>query len=505
MKINVLEFLLETAARVPEKIAIEDRSGTITFAEFVATAKSVSGAILSRGAFTRRPIGIFLPKGIDALCALAGTLFSGNIYVPLDVKNPRERVRAILENIAPELVLTDEKHAPSLAEIFPPEKILLVSEARAAAPATNFETLIDTDPAYIINTSGSTGTPKGVTIAHRSVIDYIEWARACYDVRESDVMANQAPLHFDNSVLDVYLCFATGLKLILTPEELFSFPIRLLEFFAEKRVNTFFFVPSVLVNIANLGVLEKIRPPFERILFAGEVMPTKQLNVWRRHYPNAVFSNLYGPTEICVDCTFYTLDRDFRDDEPLPIGRPCRNSDVIILDEQNRRVREPGVSGELCVRGTSLALGYWNDPVRTAAAFVQNPENENFPEKIYRTGDIVHLNERGEIIFEGRRDFQIKHLGYRIELGEIETALGRVPALENVCVAYDRARSRITLFYEAKEEISPRDLVLALGKSLPKYMVPTELRRLEKLPQNANGKIDRKALSSLLDAENEMA
>lgn len=505
MKINVLEFLLETAARVPEKIAIEDRSGTITFAEFVATAKSVSGAILSRGAFTRRPIGIFLPKGIDALCALAGTLFSGNIYVPLDVKNPRERVRAILENIAPELVLTDEKHAPSLAEIFPPEKILLVSEARAAAPATNFETLIDTDPAYIINTSGSTGTPKGVTIAHRSVIDYIEWARACYDVRESDVMANQAPLHFDNSVLDVYLCFATGLKLILTPEELFSFPIRLLEFFAEKRVNTFFFVPSVLVNIANLGVLEKIRPPFERILFAGEVMPTKQLNVWRRHYPNAVFSNLYGPTEICVDCTFYTLDRDFRDDEPLPIGRPCRNSDVIILDEQNRRVREPGVSGELCVRGTSLALGYWNDPVRTAAAFVQNPENENFPEKIYRTGDIVHLNERGEIIFEGRRDFQIKHLGYRIELGEIETALGRVPALENVCVAYDHARSRITLFYEAKEEISPRDLVLALGKSLPKYMVPTELRRLEKLPQNANGKIDRKALSSLLDAENEMA
>lgn len=505
MKINVLEFLLETAARVPEKIAIEDRSGTITFAEFVATAKSVSGAILSRGAFTRRPIGIFLPKGIDALCALAGTLFSGNIYVPLDVKNPRERVRAILENIAPELVLTDEKHAPSLAEIFPPEKILLVSEARAAAPATNFETLIDTDPAYIINTSGSTGTPKGVTIAHRSVIDYIEWARACYDVRESDVMANQAPLHFDNSVLDVYLCFATGLKLILTPEELFSFPIRLLEFFAEKRVNTFFFVPSVLVNIANLGVLEKIRPPFERILFAGEVMPTKQLNVWRRHYPNAVFSNLYGPTEICVDCTFYTLDRDFRDDEPLPIGRPCRNSDVIILDEQNRRVREPGVSGELCVRGTSLALGYWNDPVRTAAAFVQNPENENFPEKIYRTGDIVHLNERGEIIFEGRRDFQIKHLGYRIELGEIETALGRVPALENVCVAYDRARSRITLFYEAKEEISPRDLVLAIGKSLPKYMVPTELRRLEKLPQNANGKIDRKALSSLLDAENEMA
>lgn len=505
MKINVLEFLLETAARVPEKIALEDRAGTITFAELVAAAKSVSGAILSRRAVSRRPIGILLPKGIDALCALAGTLFSGNVYVPLDVKSPRERVRAILENIEPELVVTDEKHAPALAEICPPEKILLVSEARASAPATNFETLIDTDPAYIINTSGSTGTPKGVTIAHRSVIDYIEWARACYGVRESDVMANQAPLHFDNSVLDVYLCFATGLKLILTPEELFSFPIRLLEFFAEKRVNTFFFVPSVLVNIANLGVLEKIRPPFERILFAGEVMPTKQLNVWRRHYPNAVFSNLYGPTEICVDCTFYTLDREFRDDEPLPIGSPCRNSDVMILDEQNRRVREPGVSGELCVRGTSLALGYWNDPARTAAVFVQNPENENFPERIYRTGDVVHLNELGEIIFEGRRDFQIKHLGYRIELGEIETALGRVPALENVCVVYDRARSRITLFYEAQEEIAPRELVLALGKSLPKYMIPTELRRLERLPQNANGKIDRKALASLLDAENELA
>ena len=499
MKINVIEYLIETAARVPDKIALEDRAGTITFARLVADARAVSGAILRERAFTRRPIGIFLPKSIDAICALAGTLFSGNIYVPLDVKSPRERIHAILENIAPELIITDAAHAPVLAEMFPQERILLIAEARTAVPANGFETLIDTDPAYIINTSGSTGTPKGVTIAHRSVIDYIEWARACYNVCESDVMANQAPLHFDNSVLDLYLCFATGLTLILTPEELFSFPIRLLEFFAEKRVNTVFFVPSVLVNIANLGLLEKIRPPLERILFAGEVMPTKQLNVWRRYYPNAVFSNLYGPTEICVDCTFYTLDRDFRDDEPLPIGKPCRNSDVMILDEQNRRVRAPGVSGELCVRGTSLALGYWNDPARTDAAFVQNPENKNFSEKIYRTGDIVHLNERGEIIFEGRRDFQIKHLGYRIELGEIETALGRVPALENVCVSYDRARSRIVLFYEAQREIPPRELLLELGKSLPKYMIPTELRRLEKLPQNANGKIDRKALSALLE------
>ena len=271
-----------------------------------------------------------------------------------------------------------------------------------------------------------------------------------------------------------------------------------MEYFKEKNVNMLFFVPSILVNIANMDILKSCKPAFNKILFAGEVMPTKQLNYWIKHYPNALFSNLYGPTEITVDCTYYTIDRKFADDEPLPIGKKCRNSDVLILDENNKLITEPNCAGELCVRGSSLALGYYNDLEKTENAFTQNPLNNHYPEKIYRTGDMVYYNNKMEIIFQGRKDFQIKHKGYRIELGEIETALGTIKDLENVCVVYDSKNSKIVLFYEAKNEISNKDLILAIGNTLPKYMFPNELRKIDKLPINANGKIDRLKLKNSL-------
>ena len=271
-----------------------------------------------------------------------------------------------------------------------------------------------------------------------------------------------------------------------------------MEYFKEKKVNMFFFVPSILVNIANMDILKTCKPDFTKILFAGEVMPTKQLNYWIKYYPDALFSNLYGPTEITVDCTFYTVDRKFKDDEPLPIGKKCKNSDVLILDDKDKLVTTPNIPGELCVRGSSLALGYYNDFDKTEKVFTQNPLNKHYPERIYRTGDIVYYNENMEIIFQGRKDFQIKHMGYRIELGEIETALGAIQELENVCVVYDQKNSKIVLFYESDKEISNKDLILYLGKSIPKYMIPTDLRKIDKLPVNNNGKIDRLKLKTLL-------
>jgi acyl-CoA synthetase (AMP-forming)/AMP-acid ligase II len=226
-------------------------------------------------------------------------------------------------------------------------------------------------------------------------------------------------------------------------------------------------------------------------------MPTRTLNYWRRHYPAALFSNLYGPTEITVDCTFYTVDRDFNDDEPLPIGIPCRNSDILILNEMNEaaKAEEPG---ELCVRGSSLALGYWNNPEKTAAAFVQNPLNPHYPELIYRTGDLVFRNGRGEIMYVGRKDFQIKHLGYRIELGEIEHAIFQVEGVRNACVVYNQNKKEIVLFYESANELSPAVFREKLLKSLPKYMLPTAYHRLDSIPLTANGKIDRQKLIGTL-------
>ena len=183
-------------------------------------------------------------------------------------------------------------------------------------------------------------------------------------------------------------------------------------------------------------------------------MPTKHLNYWINNVNNnTLFANLYGPTEITVDCTYYIVDRHFQDNEVLPIGKPCLNSDILILNAKNEACKTHE-QGELCVRGSSLALGYWNNFEKTDSVFVQNPLNNAYPEKIYRTGDVVFLNERSEIIFVGRKDFQIKHLGYRIELGEIEQSIISVFDSISACVTYDKLRNEIVLFYESKNEIS---------------------------------------------------
>jgi len=224
----------------------------------------------------------------------------------------------------------------------------------------------------------------------------------------------------------------------------------------------------------------------------------KHLNHWRNTLPHVMFVNLYGPIEITVDCTYFILDRLFKDEDPLPIGFPCRNSDVFILNGENQ-LCGPGEHGELCVRGSSLALGYWNAPDKTAAAFVQNPLHNLYPELIYRTGDMVYTNERDEIMFIGRKDFQIKHMGYRIDLSEIEHQVLCIPGLSNACVLYNKAKKEITVFYEDPEgTITPALIRTELSQAFPKYMLPTAFYPTKELPRNPNGKIDRNGLAASL-------
>ena len=233
------------------------------------------------------------------------------------------------------------------------------------------------------------------------------------------------------------------------------------------------------------------KPQFLKdVFFAGEVMPNKHLNYWRKHLPECRYANLYGPTEITVDCTYYEVKREFTDYEPLPIGFPCRNSDVMILVDR-KRLAQKGEQGELCVRGSSLALGYYNNPEKTKDAFIQNPLHSNYPETIYCTGDIVYENEYGEIMYVGRIDSQIKHNGYRIELGEIETAILGSNMVDNCCVIYDFANKKIVMFYQASEDLNMATFRKALSTSIPRYMLPSEYHREDVLKQNTSGKIDR--------------
>lgn len=502
MQKNVLEYLENTVKKFPNKTAIIDEKSSINFLDLQNHARVIASVLQAENIEKNIPIGVFLPKSINAIKSFLGALYNGDFYVPLDTKNPFSRVKAILENINIKYIITDTKHAKLLKEFSSDINLILLDEMdfekEVAFDDTNYTLSIDMNPVYILNTSGSTGTPKGVVIPHKSVIDYIEWARKTFKIDEKINIGSQAPFIFDNSVLDIYLMMSTGATLNLIPEQLFMFPVKLIDYLERESINFIFWVPSIMANIVTLDLLKNRTLDLKYVTFAGEVMPTKILNYWKKHLENTTFANLYGPTEITVDCTFYIVDRDFKDDEQLPIGFACNNTDVLILDDEDALIVEQKKIGELCVRGSSLALGYYNDPEKTAEAFVQNPLNKAYPEKIYRTGDIVYYNERGELIYKGRKDFQIKHMGYRIELGEIETAILALDGVDNACVLYDQDNKNIVLIYESANKIEQKAILLALHNKLPKYMLPTKFIIVDAMPLNINGKIDRNKLKELI-------
>jgi amino acid adenylation domain-containing protein len=504
MQINVLEYFEKTVLKHKEKIAIIDNESKLTFNELEKCAKKLCFIINIKMNLINQPIGIFLPKGANSIIAFLGTLYSGNFYIPLDIESPQKRLETIINNLEPKIIITTKKYLEILLlQKFDKNRILLIDEIfnkkityNNKLILQNIENIIDADPVYTIYTSGSTGTPKGVVISHRGVIDYIDWAVNCFNINSDTIIGNQAPFYFDNSTLDIYLCLATGATLIIIPKYLFIFPVRLLEYIKEKEINFIFWVPSVLTSIANIKLLDKVDVNcLKKILFAGEVIPMKHLNYWRKRLKNSLFANLYGPTEITVDCTYYIVEKDFHDDESLPIGVPCRNSDVFILNKDDKKA-DKNEKGELCVRGSSLALGYWNNFEKTNEVFTQNPLNKNYPDKIYRTGDIVYKNKEGLIIFVGRKDSQIKHQGYRIELGEIENAVLSISKIDNACVLYHEKDKNIILFYESKKELNTIFIRKELISLLPKYMLPTKYIYFKKLPLNANGKVDRKLLKN---------
>lgn len=503
MQKSVIEYLVATATKYPEKTAVQDSTSSITFAELLRSAYVIADGIKATGLW-KSPVGVFIPKGCLMVQAFAGINMSGNFYIPLDTKSPDSRILSILNVLESEVIITDKAHEQQVKGMCD-KQVVVIEDILENQPESDVNAedylagQIDTDPVYSIFTSGSTGTPKGVVIAHRGVIDYIDWAVSTFDVTCDAIIGNQAPFYFDNSTLDIYLMYATGATLDIIPEMHFSFPAKLVDYLNEHQITFVFWVPFALINVANFDIFKDKKPQYLKdVLFAGEVMPNKHLNYWRKYLPNCRYANLYGPTEITVDCTFYEVDREFADDEPLPIGVACRNSGVLILVDQQR---EAGVNeeGELCVRGSSLALGYYNDWEKTQNAFIQNPLNKHYPETIYCTGDIVYKNERGEIMYVGRKDSQIKHNGYRIELGEIENAVLGSKMVDNCCAVYDFTNKKIVLYYQAPEELNLSDFRKAVSDKLPRYMLPTKYFREESLKQNGSGKIDRSYYKKLIN------
>ena len=498
MNKSVTQVLENTAKKFPDKTMFVSKDESITYKDFVIESKKIGSFLLEKN-LNKENVIIFIDKTINALKAMFGSMQAGSCYVVVDVTSPKERLEKIIDTSKPKAIITDKKNFEKCKELHDTIYILEDIDIQINQQALDdcLKNMISTDPIYILFTSGSTGVPKGSVICHNSVIEYAKAICDTFDINEDTIFGSQTPFYFSMSILDIFATVYSGATFNIIPKMYFSFPVKLMEYLNEHKINTIYWVPSALNIVANLKTLDVIKPEYlTKILFAGEAMPNKQLNIWRKALPNAMYANLFGPTEITDTCTYYIVNRDFKDDESLPIGVAFNNCDVFALKEDNTLALADEV-GELVVRGSFLGLGYYNNPEKTKEAFVQNPLNKSYPELIYRTGDLVKLNEYNEYLYLGRKDFQIKHMGYRIELGEIETNIGAIDKVLSCACVYDAKKDNIVLFYTA-DGLEEEDLIKEYDKKLLEYMRPNRLIRLDRMPSNANGKIDRVKLKEMV-------
>ena len=492
MALNLIEYLEKSAKRFPDKLAVSDEKTELTFSELRNYAMSVASYIIDAVGTEKKPVAVEVDRCTQSVVMFLAVLYSGNFYVPIDNKMPEDRVNLILSDINPILCLNiKEKDFFNgfNVETACYEKIKNY-EINSKALSLARENTIDMDCCYTMYTSGSTGVPKGVVISHRMVMDFADFLSNTFDINENDILANQAPFYFDCSVKCIYQMLRNGCTMYIMRPKYFMFPIKAIEFFNEKNITTLLWATSGLNILSSSGVFEKIKPEtINKVFFSGETLYAKDYLLWKEAcHEGSLFVNLYGPTEVTVDCTYHVIDRKFKKEDVIPIGKACGNMNVFLLNEKNESVRENEI-GEICARGTGVSYGYYNNPEKTGEVFVQNPFQSNYRDIIYRTGDLGKYNEYGEIVYVSRKDNQIKHMGSRIELGEIEAAAVTMDNVDEAVVFYDDKDKKIVLV--CKTSMDKSFIMDCLKDKLPKYMLPNEIFIFDKLPHNRNGKIDR--------------
>ena len=531
---NVLEYLEQSAQKYPDKIAVKDTACAYTYEQLWKMARHI-GSRLTKHTTPNHPVCVFADKSADTLAVFFGLIYAGCFYTLVDPSFPEARIQSMLSVLEPDVIVDGSNAPDKLVACGCTERVIrmetlvhgLKFECTNSEDTENVaqtgtdgvtgcvnqqmelsdienarlqeirESMIDTDPLYCNFTSGSTGTPKGVLVAHRSVIEFIDQFTEIFDITKADVIGNQAPFDFDVSVKDIYSAMKVGATLVVIPKAYFMFPNSVVDMLDENHVTTLIWAVSALCLLNRLhGLKHKVPADINKILFSGEAMPIRQLHAWQSCYPDAMFVNLYGPTEITCNCTYHILEREYTEEEKLPIGIPFPNERVFLLDEDNHLI-EPGSVGkigELCVAGTTLALGYYRNAAATANAFVANPLNPDYPETIYRTGDLASYGGDGLLYFAGRKDFQIKHMGHRIELEEIEHALAAIPEIEGAACFYDREKNKVVACYIGIDD--KKYLITAMKNKVPDYMVPNVFCKVDMLPLNKNGKTDKKLLEA---------
>ena len=503
MQKDVIEYLDKASEQYPNKICYSDEKHSYSFFDVDKFSKQIAFNLLDENN-VRKPIIIFMDKNCNALLSMWGAMRSGNFYVIIDTTFPIERINSMVDVLSTEIIITDRVNLDLIVKSAYCGKIL-VFEDMIGKPITENDLIVlkntqhqicDIDPAYAMFTSGSTGIPKCVVVSHKSVIDFIDNFTEVFNIHNTDIFANQAPFDFDVSVKDIFSCMKVGATLNIIPKKYFTFPKQLADFLEDRNVNVLVWAVSALCILSGRSVFEyKIPSKINKVIFSGEVMPTKQLKIWMKHYPNAMFVNVYGPTEITCNCTYYIIDNNKVDiDKPIPIGKTFPNKRVILIDETGNLISKPNTNtiGEICVLGSCLALGYYGHVEKTEEVFVRNPFLKLNNELMYRTGDLAYYDENYDLCYKGRKDFQIKYMGHRIELLEIDKAINNINGVNAVCTFFDKDTEKIISFFSG--EVGKKDIIKDLVNRLPKFMIPTEIIKKESLPLNKNGKIDRSIL-----------
>jgi amino acid adenylation domain-containing protein len=517
----VHELLASSAARFPERTAVVDGERSATYAELDAAANRLAWLLAASGVRHGDRVGLYLDKSLEALTGIYGILKAGATYVPLDPGAPPPRLGSIAKDAGLRCLITSRAKAdvwPSLlAEGVPVETFVVLDavDGEVTPPAgTDVATSSAlegqpsegppdvpgsaSDLAYILYTSGSTGMPKGVMLSHLNAMAFLDWATEEFGVTEQDRLSSHAPLHFDLSVFDLFAAAQAGAAVVLVPQQLALFPVELAAWIGDAAISIWYSVPSILTLLVLRGRLRETElPTLRTVLFAGEVFPPKFLQEVMRAVPGARFVNLFGPTETNV-CTWYDVPRWTGEvPESIPIGRPIRGVETFAVAEDGS-VLPPGEVGELYVRGPTVMQGYWGDDERTKRSLLRDWQGSG-DHPVYRTGDLVHLDESGDWIFLGRRDSQIKSRGYRIELGDIEAALNLHPAVVEcavVAIPDEVVTNRLKAFVAARGELDEAELSRFCSERVPRYMTPELYEFVDELPRSSTGKIDRRALST---------
>lgn len=486
---SICDIFKDRVIKYSDKIAVADELTKLTYKELYNKAKIIGKSLVKYG--TKKPIVIFAGRTVETVVQIFGVIGSGNFYIPLDSTLPKEKIKAIFADANPVAVLGNEEDSKLLKEL----EIDIDFYSSIDTAESDFElfSLSEDNPLYMVYTSGSTGQPKGVLKSHGGMISFLEAFSKLYPFEENTIIGNQAPLFYDAAAKDLYLSLYNGATLELIPSEKFILPIGLVNYLNDRKINWICWVPSILCLITKLNTFMEVKPLYlKNVFFVGEVFPIKHLKKWRENLPLVRYVNLYGSSEIAGICCYYEINDNLENIDVLPMGKSMPNCEISLRDN-GKVITDKNVVGEIFISSPALAIGYYHDKEKTDSVFfIENGK------RTFQSGDLARYDENGNLCFVSRKDFQIKHMGRRIELGEIEAVCDKLPEINRCCCLYDEKREMITLFCELSKNLTSQEIREMLKDKLADYMIPSKVIIYDKLPLNANSKINRQELKARL-------